>query len=120
MANAPLLVPAIVMPDAFPIVEALRRLHRDIGSVAAHLVAREGEPPPPAGLRLFCVGCVDAADVDKLSRDLSAELRHDPIAARLASKVAVIEMDHGLCVVVFRDLACVSAEELLREDHGHA
>lgn len=109
MSDDPLLVLTAVPRAAFPIIEALRRLHRDVGSMKARLAFPQADQPLDPDLRVLCVGCADGDDVRKLSRDLSAELRDDPESAALASKVAVIEMVHGLYVVAFIGVPCARA-----------
>lgn len=95
--------------EAFPILDALNRLHRDIGSARARLFL-PGLDPSLDELRLLCVACADKADLDKLSRDLAAELIDDHASAVLASRVAIMELTHGLVVVAFREIPCLKAE----------
>lgn len=108
--SEPLKVLTSVPLEAFPVIDALHRLHRDVGSVAARL-ALPGFEEDLGDLRLICVGCVDLDDVFKLSRDLANELKDDAASAALASKVAIIQQAMGLFVVAFIELPCVRAEE---------
>jgi hypothetical protein len=109
MNDDPLKVLTTVPRIAFPILDALHRLHRDVGSIKARLVLPHLDPRDEA--RLICVGCVDEADVLKLSRDLAAELGDDHESASLASRVAIISAGLDLRVVAFLMLPCVRANE---------
>jgi hypothetical protein len=109
MIDAPLRVLSDVGADAIPVIEALQRLHRDVGSFAVRYLFPMADPPLDPADRIIAVACVDEGDVLKLSRDLSHELRDDPVSAALASKVAVINLvgDGGGCYVVgFVQLPC--------------
>lgn len=59
-----------VHDDDRPVVEALRRLNRDIGSIEARRVLTNA----PAELRFLCVAVVDRLDVQKLLASLVVEL----------------------------------------------
>lgn len=109
MSGDPLRMLTTVPREVFPVLDALARLHRDVGSMKARHALPHLDPPDRE--RLICVGCVDEADVAKLSRDLAHELRHDPLAAERASKVAVMTFDDGLCVVAFLLLPCTRAND---------
>lgn len=109
MNAAPLKVEVKVSPDARPVLDALNRLHRDVGSIAARLVF-PNIGPEHHDMRIICVGCVDQDDVEKLAWDLAKELGDDHASAKLASKVAICEMTMGLYVVAFLELPCLGAE----------
>jgi hypothetical protein len=110
-ASDPLRVLTTVPRSAFPVIDALKRLHRDVGSMKARHALPLVDPPPDDDERVICVGCVDVRDVDKLAHDLARELHGDADSAALAANVAILTLSHGLCVVAFLDLPCMRAEE---------
>lgn len=100
----PLKVPLAVDIDGAPVLDALTRLHHDIGSIrASHL-----DPEAPPDVRLLCVALADEGAVHKLRIDLGRELRDkDETTKQLASRVAMVPLPLDAWLVIFRDILAV-------------
>jgi hypothetical protein len=92
-----------VEPAAGPVLDALIRLHRDIGSVDARKVRAEA----PAGARLLCVNLVDFEAVAQLGAELRRELADHPEALALTDRCMVVPLPVETCLVVFLDIAAL-------------
>jgi hypothetical protein len=95
-------VAVAVLPEAWPVLEALRALSIDVGSVDARKVFVDA----PADVRLLCCAVVDAAAIDELARNLARELV-DEAARELVKRVAIKAGPLGTAVVIFRDIVAL-------------
>jgi hypothetical protein len=99
-----------VLPEAFPVLEALDRLRADIGSAEARDFGRR------SGLRLLCVA-VDDPDFDydavpcaHLLRHLRYELRDEPVALALTRRVFVRRLfPFNAALILFPDIPPIEA-----------
>jgi hypothetical protein len=94
-----------VEPDAGPLLDALQRLHVDIGSVNGNRLY----PNAPDDMRLLAVHVVDLPALDKFRLDLSLELLDKPAAAALASRVAIVPLDLDTFLIIFRDVMAIES-----------
>jgi hypothetical protein len=106
---APLKVRVGVTPEAQPVVDALGRLHVDIGSVAASRFF----PPDllPEWARFLCVAVADERGVIDLAANLRRELRGDDAALLLSNKCLIEKLPLDARLVVFLDIPAIDAAE---------
>lgn len=101
--NDRLKVLVAVEPAAQPVVDALIRLHRDIGSVDARRVRADA----PAGARLLCVNLVSFEALLQLGVELRRELTGQPEALALTDRCMLLPLPLETCLVVFLDIAAL-------------
>jgi len=91
--------------EAQPILEALARLHLDLGTLLASQLFYNA----PDDSRVLCVWMPDETAVQQLRVDLGRELADDDDATQqLASHVALITL-HDCVLIAFRDIVAVVA-----------
>lgn len=103
--TGPLKIRVAVLPEAQPVLDALMRLHVDIGTMRAKLIF----PDAPPDIRLIAVALVDEAALHQFRLDLSLELVDKPEAAVLASRIALITAPLESFLVIFRDVIAIEA-----------
>jgi hypothetical protein len=104
MADNPTQVLIKLLPEAEPVLRALRRIGRDVGSVSANRIV----DTMPADARFVMVVAVDDGDVAVLGADLRRELADDPDALALTNRCFVLPQELDMRLVVFLDLVALA------------
>jgi hypothetical protein len=99
--SAPLQVPVAVLEEARPVLDALARLHIDVGSVTADRLY----PDAPPDMRLLCVAWGEP--LDHLACALRHELLDDPAALALTNRVAILPLPLDNWLVIFPEIVAI-------------
>jgi hypothetical protein len=105
--TAPIKVRIGVQPEAQPVVDALCRLHVDIGSIHARKFFPSARMPEWA--RFMCVAVADEDGVLELAGKLRRELAGNDAALRLCNKVLLDKLPLDTVLMVFLDIAAIEA-----------
>jgi hypothetical protein len=93
-----------VLKEAQPILDALVRLHKDVGSVSADRLYANA--PPEA--RMLCVALSEPEEVRHFMASLVVDLNmHDQLASHShLLEIDLLPLPLGAVLVVFTDIAC--------------
>jgi hypothetical protein len=103
--TAPLKVRVGVLPEAEPVLDALRRLAVDIGSVQASRFL----PDAPPDARFLCVAIADAQGVIDFAAALRRELAANPAALALTNKCLMDRGPLDTRLLAFLDIVAIEA-----------
>jgi hypothetical protein len=97
-------IPVAVLNEAQPVLDALQRLHIDVGSIKRNRV----EPDAPPEWRCLCIAT--AEPVDHIASALRNELAGQPEALALTDNVAALSMPLGTTLIIFLDVVALAVE----------
>lgn len=103
MTEHPLRVRVAVLDEAQPVLDALARLHIDVGSVNADRYWSNA----PDGMRLLCFAT--AEPLDHVACALRHELADDPAALALTNRVFAVRGPLDTTLVAFLDIPAIAA-----------